>query len=313
MTAAVIDGNAAARELLEHLRKEVVVLSDQGVRAGLATVLGGDDYAAHAYERRVRRLAESLGIHYARVHLPPDVEAADVLAAVGALGADPRISGILVLRPLPQQVDEVEVYRVLDPAKDIEAVHPANAGLLAQGRPRFVPSTPAAVFHLLDRHLAHTVADPADFYEKSLIAVVGRSHNVGQPATLLAMARNATLVSCDVHTDRAGRLAKLTRDADVVIAAAGVPGLLTDEHVRPGAVVLDVGINPVRDPVSGQTRMVGDVAHAAVAAVAGALTPVPGGVGPVTDVCLLHNTVVAATLAARVERARPVPGGLWVA
>lgn len=310
MTARVIDGRDAAAELTAELRREVKVLVEQQVLPGLATVVTGDDYAAHAYERRVRRLAEDLGVHYVSRFLPADAVTADVIAAVGGFAADPRLTGILVLRPLPPQVSEVEVYRLLDPAKDIEAVTPLNAGLLAEGRPRFVPSTPAACFHLLDAHLAGTTPDPARHYAGSLIAVVGRSNNVGKPAALLGMARGATILSCDVNTSRAGRLADLTSQADVIVVAAGVPGLIRAEHVRPGAVVLDVGINPVHDPASGRVRLVGDVADE-VADVAGALTPVPGGVGPVTDVWLLHNTVAAASLAAGKARAQPALVPPW--
>ena len=311
MSARTIDGRKVAAALTEELRREVKTLADQGVRPGLATVLAGDDYAARAYERRVRRLAEDLGVRYLACSLAADVVTADVLAAVGGLAADPRISGILVLRPLPAGVNEVEVYRVMDPDKDIEAVTPLNAGLLAQGRPRFIPSTPAACFHLLDGYLADTTPDPAQFYARSLIAVVGRSNNVGKPSVLLGLARGATVVSCDVNTSRAGRLVELSRQADVLIVAAGVPGLITAAHVRPGAVVIDVGINPVRSADTGQVRLVGDVASEEVAGVAGGLTPVPGGVGPVTDVFLLHNTMAAAAAIAGVAEAQPSLEGPW--
>lgn len=311
MSAQTIDGRRVAAALTEELRREVKTLADQGVRPGLATVLAGDDYAARAYERRVRRLAEDLGVRYLACSLPADVVTADVLAAVGGLAADPRISGILVLRPLPAGVNEVEVYRVMDPDKDIEAVTPLNAGLLAQGRPRFIPSTPAACFHLLDGYLADTTPNPTQFYARSLIAVVGRSNNVGKPSVLLGLARGATVLSCDVNTSRAGRLAELSRQADVLIVAAGVPGLVTAAHVRPGAVVIDVGINPVRSADTGQVRLVGDVASEEVAGVAGGLTPVPGGVGPVTDVFLLHNTMAAAAAIAGVAEAQPSLEGPW--
>jgi len=311
VSARTIDGRRVAAALTEELRREVKTLADQGVRPGLATVLAGDDYAARAYERRVRRLAEDLGVRYLACSLAADVVTADVLAAVGGLAADPRISGILVLRPLPAGVNEVEVYRVMDPDKDIEAVTPLNAGLLAQGRPRFIPSTPAACFHLLDGYLADTTPDPAQFYARSLIAVVGRSNNVGKPSVLLGLARGATVVSCDVNTSRAGRLVELSRQADVLIVAAGVPGLITAAHVRPGAVVIDVGINPVRSADTGQVRLVGDVASEEVAGVAGGLTPVPGGVGPVTDVFLLHNTMAAAAAIAGVAEAQPSLEGPW--
>lgn len=313
MTAHCIDGVAAAAALTDQLRREVKSLAAQDVRPGLATVVAGADYAAHAYERRVRRLANDLGVHYVSHQLPATAVTADVTAAVGGLGADPRISGILVLRPLPPTVNEVEVYRVLDPAKDVEAVTPLNAGLLAEGRPRFVPSTPAACFHLLDAYLASTTTNVAQFYARSVVTVVGRSNNVGKPAALLGMARGATVLSCDVNASRAGRLREFTSHADVLIVAAGVPQLIGAEDVRSGAVVIDIGINPVPDRDTGRIRLVGDVATDDVAAVAGALTPVPGGVGPVTDVFLVHNAVAAARAAAGVARSEPELVKPWVA
>lgn len=297
MTADLIDGNAFARELKNQLLVEVADLAERGTVPGLATLQLGDDYAASAYERRVRRLAEGVGVRYEGVHLPGDAAAADVLATIGRFNADPRISGVLVLRPLGAEHDETAIFRTLDPAKDIEAVNPANAGLLALGVPRFVPSTPASCFHLLDRYLETSGRDKQGFYERSLIVCIGRSNNVGKPAMLLAMARNATVVSCDVYTSRAGRLADFTRQADVLIVAAGVAGLIDAGHVAPGAIVIDVGINPSRDPETGRTKMVGDVVFDQVREKASALTPVPGGVGPVTDVWLLRNTVLAARMA----------------
>lgn len=269
-------------------------------------MLVGEDYAAAAYERRVRHLAEELGCYYVCERLGPEIEQADALAAVGKLNADPRISGILILRPLPAQLDEVPLYRTLDPVKDIEAVHPGNAGLLALGHPRYIPSTPASCFYLLDRYLQLAGRDPVAFYERATIVVVGRSNNVGKPALLLGLARNATVVSCDVHTFRSGRLAEFTSQADALIVAAGVPRLITSEHVTDGVIVIDVGINPVRSPEDGRVHLVGDVDFASVAPKAEALTPVPGGVGPVTDVWLLNNTVTAAKYAAGLEEVKPV-------
>lgn len=299
MTARLIDGLAYAAELKAEVTADVRRLAGHGVVPCLATVYAGDDYAAAAYERRVRRLASELGCRYVSERLPADAAEADVVACVGKLGADPRVSGILVLRPLPAGVSEAAVYRALDPAKDIEAVHPVNAGLLALGWPRYVPSTPASVFHLLDRHLRESGADPAEVYARSVIVIVGRSNNVGKPAMLLALARGATLVSCDVNTFRAGRLHEHTSSADILIVAVGSPGLITGEHVKPGVVAIDVGINPVRDPRTARVRLVGDLDFDSVAARAAAISPVPGGVGPITDVWLLRNTVTAARFAAR--------------
>jgi methylenetetrahydrofolate dehydrogenase (NADP+)/methenyltetrahydrofolate cyclohydrolase len=294
MSATVLDGDALAAELRAEVESEFKALAAKEIRPGLATVLVGEDYAAQAYERRVRRLAEELGCHYASEALAPDVEHADALAAVGKLNADPRISGILVLRPLPPQVLEAGLYRTLDPLKDVEAVHPDNAGLLALGEPRFTPSTPAAVFFLLDRYVERSGRDPATFYNGLDLVLVGRSNNVGKPALWLGLARGATVVSCHHFTSQAGQLAEHTLRADIVIVAAGVPGVVNGEMVKEGVIAVDVGINPIRDPETGKTRLVGDLDFESVAERAEAITPVPGGVGPITDVQLLLNTVAAA-------------------
>jgi methylenetetrahydrofolate dehydrogenase (NADP+)/methenyltetrahydrofolate cyclohydrolase len=299
MAARAIDGEALAAELRATVEREAHELTRDGARPGLATVLVGDDYASEAYERRVRRLAEELGFRYANERLPWDAEEAEALAIVGKLNADPRVSGILILRPLPPQIDEGHVYRTLDPRKDVEAVHPDNAGLLALGQPRFVPSTPASVFWMLDRYVESTGRDPQTFYNGLDLVLVGRSNNVGKPALWLGLARNATVVSAHHHTAQAGRLAGHTRAADILVVAAGVPRFVTAEMVKPGAIVIDVGINPLRDEETGKVRMVGDVDFESVSEVAEAISPVPGGVGPITDVFLLHNAVHAAHLQAR--------------
>jgi methylenetetrahydrofolate dehydrogenase (NADP+)/methenyltetrahydrofolate cyclohydrolase len=307
MSAAVIDGARYAEELKQRVAREAADVVAGGGTPGLATVLVGEDYPAQAYEGRLRRLAGRLGCRYVCERLPGDVEEAEAVATVGKLDADPRVSGILVLRPLPAHVAEVALYRALDPLKDVESVHPVNAGLLALGRPRYIPSTPASCFHILDRYLAESGRDPGAFYARSTIVVVGRSANVGTPALHLGLARNATVVSCDVHTFRAGRLHDYTRIADVLIVAAGVPGLLGGEHVRPGVIAIDVGINAVPGP--NGVRLVGDLDYDSVAKRAEAVTPVPGGVGPVTDVWLLRNTVAAAAYARGTAALEPSTGG----
>lgn len=311
MSAHVIDGRRLARELKERLAVEIKELSSDGGRPGLATLLVGDSYPARAYERRVRHLAEELGCHYHSEHLPGDIEQADAVATVGKLDADPRISGILVLRPLPDHVSEVAMYRALDPLKDIEAVHPVNAGLLALGRPRYIPSTPASAFHLLDRYVAESGRDSSRFYTGANIVVVGRSNNVGKPAIHLGFARGATVVTCDIYSYEAGLLYEHTATADVVIVAAGAPGLVGGEHVKDGVIAVDVGINPVRGD-DDKVRLIGDLDFDDVAAKAEALSPVPGGVGPITDVWLLKNTVAAARLAAEVEAAQPSLEGMSI-
>jgi methylenetetrahydrofolate dehydrogenase (NADP+)/methenyltetrahydrofolate cyclohydrolase len=299
VNAHVIDGNRLAEELRAGVEERLRDLTARGVRPGLATVLVGEDYAAAAYERRVRRLAEEIGCRYTSELLAPDVEEAEALAVVGKLNADPRVSGILILRPLPAQVVEADVYRTLDPLKDVEAVHPENAGLLALGQPRFVPSTPASVFYLLDRYVEESGRDPATFYNGLDLVLVGRSNNVGKPALWLGLARGATVVSAHHFTSEAGRLEEHTSRADILVVAAGVPRLVTGAMVKPGAIAIDVGINPVEDEETGKVRLVGDLDFESVAATAEAVSPVPGGVGPITDVWLLRNTVEAARLQVR--------------
>jgi methylenetetrahydrofolate dehydrogenase (NADP+) / methenyltetrahydrofolate cyclohydrolase len=296
VTAVVIDGNLFAEDLRVDVERRVAGLARDGIRPGLATVLVGDDYAAQAYERRVRRLAEEIGCRYVSELLAPDVEEADALALVGKLNADPRISGILILRPLPPQVSEERLYRQLHPLKDVEAVHPENAGLLALGEPRYTPSTPASVFYLLDRYVEESGRDPATFFNGLDLVLVGRSNNVGKPALWLGLARGATVVSCHRFTAQAGRLAEHTSRADVLVVAAGVPGFVTGAMVKEGVIAVDVGINPLRDEETGKVRLVGDLEFESVAARAEAITPVPGGVGPITDVWLLRNTAAAAAL-----------------
>ena len=303
MSAVVVDGRRLADELRGDVEERVAALEREGVVPGLATVLVGDDYAAQAYERRLRRLAGEMGCRYVSELLAPDVEEADALALVGKLNADPRISGILILRPLPPQVSEGHLYRQLDPLKDVEAVHPENAGLLALGEPRYTPSTPASVFYLLDRYVEESGRDPATFYNGLDLVLIGRSNNVGKPSLWLGLARGATVVSCHHFTAQAGRLEAHTRQADILVVAAGVQGLVHGDMVKDGVIAVDVGINPVHDEASGKVRLVGDLDFESVAAKAEAVTPVPGGVGPITDLWLLRNTAEAARLrAGRVSR-----------
>jgi methylenetetrahydrofolate dehydrogenase (NADP+)/methenyltetrahydrofolate cyclohydrolase len=295
--ADVIDGRAAARVLKEKLAAEVERLRGDGLQAGLATILVGEQFGATAYERRLARLAGELGVRYLPRSLLATCTQAELAGVVEELNRSPAVSGILVLRPLPGHLDEATVFRGIRPEKDIEAVHPENAGLLTLGVPRFVPSTAASAFHLLDTWLASVGEDRADFYHRSTIVVVGRSNNVGKPAVSLGYERQAAVLSVDEWASRTGTLGRRTRAADVLIVAAGQPGLIKAEHVGEHTIVIDVGINPIREP-DGRVRMVGDVDFSAVADRARAITPVPGGVGPVTDVWLLHNTVMAAHLLA---------------
>jgi methylenetetrahydrofolate dehydrogenase (NADP+)/methenyltetrahydrofolate cyclohydrolase len=307
VTAQLIDGRACARALREELAVDVAALRRDGVGIGLATLAVGQEYGARAYERRLRRLAGELDVPYRHRALDGATTLPEVLAEVALLNADPAVSGILVLRPLPAHLDESVVFRAIDPTKDIESVHPENAGLLALGVPRFVPSTAASVFHLLDTWLDSVGEDRTDFYHRANIVVVGRSNNVGKPAISLGYARQATVQSVDEWADRTTGIGRHTRWADVLVVAAGKAGLIRAEHVSEGAVVIDVGINARTGP-DGVVHMVGDVDFASVAPRVRAITPVPGGVGPVTDVWLLRTTVTAARLAA----GQPAPSLLEV-
>ncbi len=294
MTAELIDGRAIARDLKDEVAREAKQLRADGLCCGLAVVIVGESYSSGAYERRLGRLARELDVPYHRHALPAECSQAQMLEVLRALNADTSVSGILVLRPLPHHIHEPTVFASLSVLKDVEAVHPENAGLLALGTPRYIPSTAASVFHILDTWLHSKGHDLETFYRRSSIAVVGRSSNVGKPAVSLAYARQAVVISVDEWASRLGRLPELTRQADVLIVAAGVAGLIGEEHVKDGAIVLDVGINRREDPTTGEAHMVGDVDTASAASRARAITPVPGGIGPVTDIWLLRNTITAA-------------------
>jgi methylenetetrahydrofolate dehydrogenase (NADP+)/methenyltetrahydrofolate cyclohydrolase len=294
VTAQIIDGRRIAENLKSEVAREVQQLKADGIAGGLAALVVGEDFSSKAYERRLERIADDLGVPYQKVALATASAPSDVVTSVRQLNDDPAVSGVVVLRPLPKHVSEVDVFLTLSPLKDIEAVHPENAGLLALGRPRYVPSTAASVFHVLDEWLDDVGEERSAFYHRSLIVVVGRSNNVGKPAVSLAYDRQASVESVDEWASLNHQLGRHTRRADVLIVAAGVTGLIRSEHIREGAVVLDVGINHVPDPQTGGVRIVGDVDFGDVADRARAMTPVPGGIGPVTDVWLLRNTVIAA-------------------
>ncbi len=301
-TAFVIDGNALAATLEAEIEHEVSVLRLSDVRPGLATVLvGGADQAARWYERHLHRLAGRLDYRYVTVDLPADVELADVQGAIGRLNADPRITGILVLRPLPAHLPEHAVSEAVSPHKDIEGMHPENVGLLAMGVPRFIPSTPAACFYLLDAYAREHEDDLQAFYRGKTLVVVGRSDSVGKPAAFLGLQRNLTVVVCHSHTAKAGLLETFTRQADILVVAAGSPGLIRGDAVKEGVVAIDVGINAVQDATSGEVLIGGDLDYPSVAEKAEAITPVPGGVGPITDVWLVGNALAAAAMASQVE------------
>jgi methylenetetrahydrofolate dehydrogenase (NADP+)/methenyltetrahydrofolate cyclohydrolase len=279
-----MDGKATAAAVKEELRVRVKALASTGRVPGLGTILVGDDPASHAYVAGKHRDCAEVGIASIRRDLPATASQAEVLAAGAELNADPACTGYLVQLPLPAGLSEQPVLEAVDPAKDADGLHPISLGRLVLGAPTPVPCTPLGILELLRRYEVPVAG--AD------VVVIGRSVNVGRPLGLLLNRRteNATVTLCHTRTrDLAGH----TRRADIVVVAAGVPGLLTPEMVRPGAAVLDVGITRVEPDGGGKPRLVGDV-DPAVAEVAGWLTPVPGGVGPMTRVMLLSNVVELA-------------------
>jgi len=290
----LIDGRAIARALKDEVVREVKEVGERGISCGLAVVMVGEAYSQGAYERRLRRLASEFDVPYRLHALPEECSQVELVELVGKLNDDESVSGTLILRPLPAHIDEPTVFEALSVLKDVEAVHPENAGLLALGDPRYIPSTAASTFHILDTWLRAQGHDLEQFYRQSTVVIVGRSANVGRPAASLAYARQAVVVSVDEWASRLGRLPEFTAQADVLVVAAGVPGLIGAEHLKDGAIVLDVGINALQDSGTGNVFMVGDVDTASARTVARAVTPVPGGIGPVTDVWLLRNTVAAA-------------------
>ncbi|MGF1663819.1 MAG: bifunctional methylenetetrahydrofolate dehydrogenase/methenyltetrahydrofolate cyclohydrolase [Kineosporiaceae bacterium] len=291
MTARTLDGRALAAGVKDGLRARVAVLRERGAVPGLGTVLVGDDPGSRAYVAGKHRDCAEVGIASIRADLPGDATAADVLAAVDRLNGDPATTGYIVQLPLPAGIDARRVLEAVDPGKDADGLHPVNLGRLVlqvSGDPAGpLPCTPRAVLELLRHHEV-----PLRGAE---VVVVGRGVTVGRPLGLLLTRRGVDATVTSVHTATRD-LAAHVRRADVVVAAAGSPGMIRPEWVRPGAAVLDVGITRVEDTATGRARLVGDV-DPGVAEVAGWLAPMPGGVGPMTRAMLLANVVESAELA----------------
>jgi len=283
MTARVLDGAATARAIREELRPRVAALAARRLRPGLGVLLVGDDPASAVYVRSKTRAGDELGLFHETVRLPATASTAEVAAVVEGFNARPEIHGILVQTPLPSTVDTARVLRLVDPAKDVDGFHPENVGLLVQKRPRFVACTPAGIMELLAREGVVLSGRRA--------VVLGRSDIVGKPMALLLMHADATVT---VAHSKTPDLAAVTREADVLVAAVGRAGLVRAEYVKAGAVVIDVGMNR-----NDEGKLCGDVDFAGVVPVAGWITPVPGGVGPMTRAMLLVNTIESA------ERAHP--------
>jgi methylenetetrahydrofolate dehydrogenase (NADP+)/methenyltetrahydrofolate cyclohydrolase len=288
MTARLLDGKALAQTMQAEIAADAKAFTKAGgPTPGLDVVLVGDNHASRVYVRNKRLSSDRAGFA-GRVHeLPASVSQAELLALLDRLNADPAVHGILVQLPLPRHIDEAAVIHRIDPHKDVDTFHPENVGLLASGHPRFLPCTPHGVVQLLIRNGITTAG--------KRVVIIGRSNIVGKPLALILMQKpfpqlpgggDATVT---VAHSRTPNLPDLTRQADILVAAVGQPGLVTADMVKPGATVIDVGMNRRADG-----KLAGDVDFEAVAEVAGAITPVPGGVGPMTITMLLHNTLQAA-------------------
>ena len=292
MSATIINGNAAAAALRAKVADEVARLArEHDLVPGLAVVLVGDDAASSIYVRnKVKRSAEA-GVRSSDHRFPADVSQEELLAAIGRLNADPAVHGILVQLPLPSQIDAQKAILAIDPAKDVDGLHPMTVGALASGSPTLVLCTPRACIIL------------AKSIHKSLAGleavVVGRSNIVGKPLAHLLLGENATVT---IAHSKTRELADVCYRADLLVAAVGKPELVRGSWVKPGATVIDVGINRIKDE-GGKQRLVGDVAFNEAVQIAGAITPVPGGVGPMTIACVLVNTVLAACAQAGVPLA----------
>ena len=274
----IIDGKAIAAELRKEIADETAGLKSNGVTPGLAVVLVGEDPASRVYVSMKEKACEQAGIFSDEHKLPEETTEAQLLALIDELNKDVRIDGILVQLPLPKHIDEGKVLDAISPLKDVDGFHPYNVGRLATGSPIFQPCTPYGVMKMLEYR-------DVDLTGKEVV-VVGRSNIVGKPVALMCLAKHATVTICHSRTKN---LAEQVAKADVVIAAVGQPEMIKGEWIKEGAVVIDVGVNRV-----GEKKLVGDVEFEAAKARASAITPVPGGVGPMTITMLLYNTVESA-------------------
>jgi methylenetetrahydrofolate dehydrogenase (NADP+) / methenyltetrahydrofolate cyclohydrolase len=287
--AQIIDGKILAERLRAEVGAEVARLrAEHGLQPGLAVVLVGEDPASQIYVRSKGEHSRAAGMHSVTYRLAADVPQSELLALIADLNADPQIHGILVQLPLPKSVDEKDVLAAIDPDKDVDGLHVVNAGRLASGQPALIPCTPLGCMIMLRETLGDLTGKRA--------VVVGRSVLVGRPIAQLLLAADCTVT---IAHSRTRDLPAVCREADILVAAVGRPRMIEADWIKPGATVIDVGINrvPFDDPVKaaeGKTKVVGDVAFKAASQVAGHITPVPGGVGLMTVACLLQNTVTAA-------------------
>ncbi|RKY24714.1 MAG: bifunctional methylenetetrahydrofolate dehydrogenase/methenyltetrahydrofolate cyclohydrolase FolD [Planctomycetota bacterium] len=294
MAAQVIDGKQVAATLRAELKEQVAKLKQKGIVPGLGVILVGDDPASKSYITAKERACEDVGIYSDDNRLPASTSQEDLLALVKKMNTNPKINGILVQLPLPEGLDESEVLLAIDPAKDVDGFHPMNVGKMMVGEEAFLPCTPHGIIQLLLRS-GVTI-------EGANVVIVGRSNIVGKPLANMLIQKNATgNATVTVCHTRTKNLAEHTRQADIVIAAAGRPNTITADMVRQGAVVIDVGVNRIEDATKKKGyRLVGDVDFEPVSEKASFITPVPGGVGPMTITMLLYNTVESAKRAVKV-------------
>ena len=289
MTAQIISGTEIAKQIREELKQEIAELKDKhNLVPGLATVLVGEDPASQVYVGQKEKTSLALGIYSERHDLPAETSQDELLTLIDKLNKDPKIHGILVQLPLPKHLNETEVLYAIDPKKDVDGFHPVNVGKLMIGEPDYLPCTPHGIQQLLIRSGVKT--------EGAEVVVVGRSNIVGKPIAIMMLQKkagaNATVTVCHSRTPD---LARFTRQADILVVAIGRPRAITADMVREGTVVIDVGVNRVPDPTKKSGfRLVGDTDFEALSEKVEAITPVPGGVGPMTVAMLMWNTVVAA-------------------
>ena len=286
MEGKIIDGKEISRQVKEEVKQGVERLKAEGMTPGLAVILVGDDPASSAYVGSKERTTNALGMHSEVIRMDKDTSESALLEEIRRLNGDPAIHGILVQLPLPEQIDEQRVIAAIHPDKDVDGFHPQNAGRLMAGMDGFVPCTPLGIMVMLER-------TGVDLNGKHAV-VVGRSNIVGKPMSLLLLQANATVTICHSRTED---LPSITRQADVLVAAVGLEGMIGPEHVKDGAVVIDVGINRGEDG-----KLHGDVDFERVLPAASAITPVPGGVGPMTIAMLMSNTLKSAERAHRATR-----------
>ena len=283
MTATIIDGNALSQILRADFKTDVDAQKSRGVTPGLAVVIVGDDPASHVYVRNKVKACAAIGMHSEMIALPAQTSQAELLATIDALNNNPAIHGILVQLPVPKHIDNKAIIEAIAAEKDVDGFHHANLGALVVGEPMFQPCTPYGVMKMLDHH---NIA-----IEGKHAVVIGRSNIVGKPMALMLINRSATVTVC---TSKTRDLSAITRQADILVVATGKANMVTADMVTDGAVVIDVGINRLPDG-----KLAGDVHFESVKEKASHITPVPGGVGPMTITMLLSNTIVAATLSAK--------------